>query len=205
MLHTRSHFLAGLGGTAVARAGPAAHRYLRAYGPRPPTDVVYAAWAANGFLGYTVPIDGDVERPIALNVTDLRAMPQQTQTTRLSCVMGWSMVGKWRGVTLRTIIALVRPKARARFAVFQCFDRDQNGTPFYESLDLDEARHSQTLLALDLDDRPIGPDRGGPIRLHAPTQLGYKHAKWIRRIDVVSSIAPIARGKGGYWEDQWFA
>jgi DMSO/TMAO reductase YedYZ molybdopterin-dependent catalytic subunit len=201
---SRSEFLTGLGGSAVARAVPDVDRHLRVYGLRPPTDMVYTAWATNHFLGYTVPMGGDVDRPIALDITDLRAMPQQTQIARLSCVKGWSAIAKWRGVQLRTILAMVRPMPHARFAVFQCFDRDSRGTPFYESLDLQEVRHSQTLLALDLDDRPIDPEHGGPVRLHAPTQLGYKNAKWIRRIDVVSSIEHIAGGKGGYWEDRGF-
>jgi DMSO/TMAO reductase YedYZ molybdopterin-dependent catalytic subunit len=202
---SRLQFLAGLGGNAVAVAVPDVDRRLRVYGLQPPTDMVYTSWATNGFLGYTIPIGGDVDRPMALDITDLRAMPQQTQITSLSCVKGWSAIGKWRGVALRTILAMVRPTSDARFAVFHCFDRDPRGTPFYESLDLQEVRHAQTLLALDLDDRPIDPDHGGPVRLHAPAQPGYKNAKWIRRIDVVSSIGDIAGGKGGYWEDQGFA
>ena len=107
----RSHFLDGLGGSAVAGAVPV-------YGLQPPTDVVYAAWAANRFLGYTVPIGGEVERPRALSITGLRAMPQQTQITRLSCVKGWSAIGEWRGVAIRTILAMVRPTSHARFVVF---------------------------------------------------------------------------------------
>jgi DMSO/TMAO reductase YedYZ molybdopterin-dependent catalytic subunit len=103
------------------------------------------------------------------------------------------------------ILAMVRPASHARFVVFQCFDRDPHGTPFYECLDLREARHTQTLLALDLNGRPIDADHGGPVRLDAPTQPGYKNAKWIRGIDVVSSIGRIAGGKGGYWEDKGFA
>lgn len=218
---TRLQFLAGLGGGAVAGAVsvpalaslaaqmPLRYPYevvdLRVYGLRPPTDTVYTVWATNGFLDYTVPIGGDVERPRALGITELRAMPQQTQFTRLTCVKGWSTIGKWRGVALRTILAMVRPMSHTRFAVFQCFDRDPQGTPFYETLDLQDARHSQTLLALDLNDRPIDADHGGPVRLHAPSRPGYKSAKWIRRIDVVSSIGDIAGGKGGYWEDNGLA
>jgi DMSO/TMAO reductase YedYZ molybdopterin-dependent catalytic subunit len=221
-MRTRLQFLAGLGGGAVAGtltvpalASLAAQmplRYshedvdsLRVYGLQPPTDTVYTVWATNRFLDYTVPIGGDVERPRALGITELRAMPRQTQFTRLTCVKGWSAIGKWRGVALRTILAMVRPMSHTRFVVFQCFDRDSHGTPFYEILDLQDVRQSQTLLALDLNDRPIDADHGGPVRLHAPTQPGYKNVKWIRRIDVVSSIGDIAGGKGGYWEDHGLA
>jgi DMSO/TMAO reductase YedYZ molybdopterin-dependent catalytic subunit len=219
-MRTRLRFLAALGSTAVAGAIPApalaslatrmvrrysiadVDRHLRVYGLRPPADIVYTVWATNRFRGYTVPIGGDVERPIALGISEIRAMPQQTQITRLSCVKGWSAIAKWRGVALRAVLAMVRPMSHTRFVIFQCFDRDPHGTPYYESLDLEQARHSQTLLALDLNDRPIDSDHGGAIRLIVPSQAGYKNAKWIRRIDVVSSLEDIAGGKGGYWEDR---
>jgi DMSO/TMAO reductase YedYZ molybdopterin-dependent catalytic subunit len=221
--HTRLQFLSGLGAGALAAAVPAPvlaslgsnttapssgaglDRHLRIYGFQPPTDIVYTVWADNNFRGYTIPIGGDVERPIALDINELRAMPQRTQITRLSCVKGWSAVGKWRGAELGAILAMVRPMAHARFVVFHCFDRDHGGTPFYESLDLQQAADPRTLLALEVDDRPIDRNHGGPVRLQAPAQPGYKNAKWIRRIDVVSSFRDIAGGKGGYWEDRGLA
>lgn len=217
---SRAQFLAGIGGSAIAGAVPAhalaspalalpprysdvdATRHFPIYSLRPPTDIVYTVWSSNSFRGYTIPVGGDVERPLALSITDLRAMPQQTEITRLSCVKGWSAVGKWGGVPLRTILGMVRPMSHTRYVVFHCFDRDPEGTPFYATLDLQEARHPQTMLALDLNDRPIDADHGGPVRLRAPRKTGAKSVKWIRRIDVVASIENIGRGKGGYWEDR---
>jgi DMSO/TMAO reductase YedYZ molybdopterin-dependent catalytic subunit len=172
------------------------------YGLQPPSDIVYRVWRQNGFRGYTIPIEGDVESPMALSTADLRAMPQRTQTTGFWCVKGWSATGTWRGVGLRTILAMVRPMPRARFVVFSCFDTDADGRPFYESLELQEANHPESLLALDLNDRPLDVAHGGPVRLHAPTQRGYKNVKWLRRIELVSSIDHIAGGRGGYWEDR---
>lgn len=220
---TRLRFLTGLGGSVVASATlqfPAlalsakmscehsngiADGNLRVYGLPVPTDIVYSIWASNDFRGYTVPIGGDVERPVALGIAEMRVMAKQTQNTRLSCVKGWSGAGKWRGVAFRDILAMVRPMSHTRFAVFHCFDRDTDGTPFYESLDLQQASHPETLLALDFNDHPISPNHGGPVRLHVPTQMGYKHAKWIRRIEIVSSLGHIAGGQGGYWEDRGLA
>lgn len=213
---SRLRFLSGLAGAAAASVFPAPvlasvksgadlERHLPIYGFRPPTDIVYTVWADNDFRGYTIPVGGDVERPIALGITELRAMPQQTQVTRLSCVKGWSAVGKWRGVQLGAILAMVRPMTHARYVVFQCFDRDHAGTPFYESLDLRHAADPRTLLALEVNDRAIDREHGGPVRVQAPTQPGYKNAKWIRRIEVVSSFRDIAGGKGGYWEDRGLA
>jgi DMSO/TMAO reductase YedYZ molybdopterin-dependent catalytic subunit len=87
-------------------------------------------------------------------------------------------------------------------------DNDGAGNLYYESLDLHQARHPQTLLALRLNDAPLDPDHGAPLRLRIPTQLGYKSAKWIARIELLGSFARIGGGHGGYWEDQgyeWYA
>jgi len=91
---------------------------------------------------------------------------------------------------------------------FRCFDRDASGQPYYESLDLHQAAHPQTLLALDLNDAALDPDHGAPVRLRIPTQLGYKSAKWVSRIELVATLDGLYGGGGGYWEDQnydWYA
>ncbi|HKE37928.1 MAG TPA: molybdopterin-dependent oxidoreductase, partial [Candidatus Baltobacteraceae bacterium] len=96
----------------------------------------------------------------------------------------------------------------ARYAVFHCMDNDGQGHLYYESLDLHQARHPQALLAMRLNDAALDPAHGAPVRLRVPTQLGYKSAKWIGRIELVGSFATIAAGRGGYWEDQgyeWYA
>jgi DMSO/TMAO reductase YedYZ molybdopterin-dependent catalytic subunit len=135
-------------------------------------------------------------------------MPQQTQITRHDCVEGWSAIGKWSGVRLADVLSAVAPRADARYAVFHCMDNDGSGNLYYESLDLHQARHPQALLAMQLNDAPIDPDHGAPVRLRVPTQLGYKSAKWIGRIELVGSFANIYSGHGGYWEDagyEWYA
>ena len=87
-------------------------------------------------------------------------------------------------------------------------DNDGSGNLYYESLDLHQARHPQTLLALRLNDAPLDPDHGAPVRLRVPTQLGYKSAKWVGRIEVGRQLRDDRRRHGGYWEDQgyeWYA
>ncbi len=131
-----------------------------------------------------------------------------TQITRHDCVEGWSAIGKWSGVRLSDLLGAVSPRSDARYVVFHCMDKDDQGTPYYESLDMHQARHPQTLLALRLNDAALDPDHGAPVRLRVPTQLGYKSAKWIGRIEVVGSFANLYSGNGGYWEDQgyeWYA
>ena len=183
-------------------------RNFRINGLDPPSDAAYASLAKGEFHGYRLWVDGHVERPQRLSLAELRAAGDSSQITRHDCVEGWSAIGKWRGVPLATVLALARPMPDARYCVFHCFDRDQTGQLYYESLDLHQAAHPQTLLALELNDKPLDLDHGAPVRLKIPTQLGYKSAKWVRRIELVADFGGLGGGSGGYWEDQgyeWYA
>lgn len=173
-----------------------------------PQDDYYNRLLDDDFRSYRLVVDGAVERPASFSLAQLQRMPAQRQITRHDCVEGWSAIASWEGVPMADILALVRPRSDARFTVFHTMDSDQQGTPYYESLNLHEARHPQTLLALRMNGKPIAPEHGAPVRLRVPTQLGYKSAKWVRRIEVVGSFATLYGGRGGYWEDQgyeWFA
>jgi DMSO/TMAO reductase YedYZ molybdopterin-dependent catalytic subunit len=183
-------------------------RDFRVNGLATPSDSTYTALAKDGFRGYRLVIDGLADRPQKLSLAELRAAGLKPQITRHDCVEGWSAIGKWNGVPLATVLAMAQPKSNARYCVFHCFDRDDSGQLYYESLDLGQAAHPQTILALDLNDKPLDNDHGAPVRLKIPTQLGYKSAKWVSRIELVADLKPIAGGTGGYWEDQgyeWYA
>jgi DMSO/TMAO reductase YedYZ molybdopterin-dependent catalytic subunit len=184
------------------------NRDFRVNGLNTPTDTRYTDAQRDGWRGYRLVVDGLADRPQSFTLAQLRAMPLQTQITRHDCVEGWSVIGKWRGVRLGDVVAMAQPKAGARYVVFHCFDRDDSGTEYYESLSLHQAAHPQTLLALDLNDAAIDPDHGAPVRLRVPTQLGYKSAKWVRRIEIAAAFPNTLLSKGGYWEDQgygWYA
>ena len=173
-----------------------------------PTDTRYVDLARNGFRDYKLIVDGAVQRRGVFPLAMLERLCNSTQITRHDCVEGWSVIAKWSGVRLSSILDLVQPRSDARYVVFHCLDKDDQGTPYYESLNMHQARHPQALLATRMNDRPIPVDHGAPVRLKVPTQLGYKSAKWIGRIEVVGSYANLYGGGGGYWEDQgyeWYA
>jgi len=183
-------------------------REFRVNGFNTPSDTSYVALQEHGFRDYRLTVHGAVDRPQRFTLPHLRALAQRTNITRHDCVEGWSAIGKWRGIPLGDLLQSVRPHANARYVVFHCMDRSPEGVPYYESLDLQQAAHPQTLLALELNGRPLDADHGAPLRLRIPTQLGYKSAKWIKRIEVVASYGTLYSGKGGYWEDQgyeWYA
>ncbi len=184
---------------------------FRGNGSTNPSDAHYRAMAAEGFANWTLKVDGLVEQPTSLTLAQLRAMPSRTQITRHDCVEGWSAIGKWTGVPLAQVLALAKPKTEARYVVFHCVDTYGKGnvkTPYYESIDLLDAYHAQTILAYGLNGKPLPVANGAPLRLRVERQLGYKHAKFVTRLELVESFAHLGRGKGGYWEDrgyQWYA
>ncbi len=203
-----NHVVIGTRGMAREYKDSDVDAQFRVNGLDTPSDATYARFVQEGFRDYKLVVGGLVDRPQALTLAELRAASNRTQITRHDCVEGWSAIGKWHGVPLGTVLGMAQPKANARYCVFHCFDADQSGQHYYESLDLHQAAHPQTLLALDLNDKPLDPGHGAPVRLRIATQLGYKSAKWISRIDVVADLTPIGNGGGGYWEDQgyeWYA
>ena len=173
-----------------------------------PTTPTYKALLANQFRDYKLQVDGMVSRPAMLSIDDLKKLDTRTQITRHDCVEGWSAIGKWQGTLLSAVLDHVGVDPQARFVVFHCFDEMDMGTPYYESVDLGEARHPQTLLAFALNDKPLPVPNGAPLRLRLGRQLGYKQAKYLSHIEVVKSYDTIGDGNGGYWEDQgyeWYA
>ncbi len=180
---------------------------FRANGTLNPGTADYQAHVANAFRDWRVRVGGLVEHPLSLSLSDLRSLPSRTQITRHDCVEGWSCIGEWTGVQLSRVLAMAGVKPAARYVMFHCADAMGEGddTLYYESLDLLEATHPQTLLAYELNGAPLPVQNGAPVRLRAERQLGYKMAKYIERIELVDDFRQVRGGKGGYWEDQGYA
>ena len=183
---------------------------FRSNGTAMPQTPRTSALLANAFADYRLEVGGLVGRPASLSLDELKAMPSSHPDTRHDCVEGWSAIAKWKGTKLSALLGAVQPKPEARFVVFHCADpMEQDGTGFYyESIAIGDAFHPQTILAYEMNDAALPIKNGAPLRLRIERQLGYKHAKYVMRIELVQSFAHIAGGKGGYWEDygyQWFA
>ena len=183
---------------------------FRSNGTSMPADAQYQALAAGHFADWSLQVDGLVDLPLKLTLAEIRAMPSRTQITRHDCVEGWSAIGKWKGVPLHDVLELAKPQSKARFAVFHCADpmEDDGSHKYYESIDMEDAHHPQTILAYEMNGAVLPVANGAPVRLRVERQLGYKHAKYVMRIELVESFAHIGGGKGGYWEDegyQWYA
>ena len=177
----------------------------------------YDTHVAQNFVNWRLKIGGLIQHPMALSIAELRQLPSRTQITRHDCVEGWTAIGMWTGVQLGLLLKTAGLARGARYAVFHCADNlsgepakggEQSPGQYYESIDLVDAFHPQTLIAYNLNGKPLGVPNGAPLRLRVERQLGYKHAKYLQRIEITDSFRNIAGGYGGYWEDrgyEWYA
>lgn len=185
---------------------------FRVNGTSAPDGEDYTEFAEGNFANWRLKIDGLVDRPQEFSLIDLKTRPARTQITRHDCVEGWSAIGKWTGVPLGSVLNSVGLRPNARFAVFHCADElektlDGSGR-YYESIDLIDAFHPQTILAYQMNGKDLAVGHGAPLRLRVERQLGYKQAKYIMRIEIVDSFAGLWGGNGGFWEDrgyEWYA
>lgn len=179
--------------------------FFRVNGFATPDDAPYRALLASHFSSYRLVVDGAVERPLALSLAQIARYPQVAQITRHDCVEGWSAIGQWTGARLSAVLALAGLAPSARYIVFRCADDlAGDGGRYYESIDLFDAFHPQTILAYAMNDQPLAVEHGAPLRLRVERQLGYKQAKYVMRIEAVDRLP----GKGGFWEDrgyEWYA
>ena len=197
---------------------------FKANGSIDPQGDDYKKLAAEKFMNWRLEIGGLVEHPLKIGLAELRTMPARTQITRHDCVEGWSCIGEWTGVPLAHVLEQARPKPQARFLAFHCADSpdrdsEEGGSGsvatldgsvdlYYETIDLEDARHPQTILAYEMNGKPLPVAHGAPLRLRLERQLGYKMAKFIMRIELVDSFDDLGQGRGGYWEDRgydWYA
>lgn len=185
---------------------------FKANGTTNPDNPAYNALVQNNFGNWRLKVDGLVANPLSLSMADLKRQPQRTQITRHDCVEGWSAIGKWTGVPLAHLLQSAGISDKARFVVFHCADdyypASDGSARYYESVDLFDAFHPQTILAHTMNDSPLGVAHGAPLRLRVERQLGYKQAKYLMRIEVTDSLAKLGKGKGGFWPDrgyEWYA
>jgi DMSO/TMAO reductase YedYZ molybdopterin-dependent catalytic subunit len=194
----------GLGAAGIA-AGPYLQRGVEAVTSKDPTGLadllpggggfryysVVASVPERGPENYTLTVDGLVDRPGSYRLADLRAMEQTRIVHDVQCVTGWRVPSTpFEGVRLSRLLEAAGVREGAAAVRFTCFDG-----AYTESLTLDQARRDDVLVALRMQDRSIGHEHGGPVRLYVAPMYFYKSAKWLSGITVTSSVKP------GYWED----
>jgi DMSO/TMAO reductase YedYZ molybdopterin-dependent catalytic subunit len=177
-----------------------------------PSGFPYFQMMVSQFASWRLTVDGLVRRPLSLSLAEIKALPARTQITLHSCDEGWSAIGQWTGVQLSHLLQAAELMPNVRYIVFHCLDElertpDRSGL-YYESLDLFDALHPQTILAYGMNGQPLPVAHGAPLRLRVERQIGYKNAKYVTRIEAVAALDRLGRGRGGFWEDrgyQWYA
>ncbi len=204
----------------LTSTGPLAREYsasditprFKANGTVRPTTQDYQRLVLTEFSDWKLKVDGLVKAPFELSLADIRALPSRTQITRHDCVEGWSAIGQWKGVQLSYLLERAGLMDNTRYIVFHCADNltnsfDDSGV-YYESIDLIDAFHPQTIMAYEMNGQTLPISHGAPIRLRVERQLGYKMAKYVMRIEAADSLTQFRAGKGGFWEDrgyEWYA
>jgi DMSO/TMAO reductase YedYZ molybdopterin-dependent catalytic subunit len=191
--------------------------HFKANGTYNPGGSDYTRHVDEGFVNWRLRIGGMVAHPLSLSVAELRRLPARSQITRHDCVEGWSAIGGWTGVPLALLLRAAGVRAGAKYVVFYCADNldgdpdkggEQSEGRYYESIGLVDAMHPQTIIAYDMNGKPLDVPHGAPLRLRVERQLGYKMAKYVQHIQLVSDFSHIGGGNGGYWEDNgydWYA
>ncbi len=177
-----------------------------------PASIGYFQMMVTQFASFRLTVDGLVRQPLSLSLGEVKALPARTQITMHSCDEGWSAIGQWTGVPLSELLQKADLLPTARYIVFHCLDQLERlpglAGFYYESLDLFDAFHPQTILAYEMNGSALPVGHGAPLRLRVERQIGYKNAKYVNRIEAVDRLDNLGRGRGGFWEDrgyQWYA
>ena len=168
----------------------------------PPSDQ-FNRLQADGFKDWRLAVEGLVAQPASLSLDDVKRFPVRRQITEIACEEGWSYVAEWAGTPLVDILRAAGIMPQARYVVYFSID-----AAWWESIDMADALHPQTLLAYAMNGGDLPVAFGGPLRLRVPRQLGYKSVKYINRLAVTDSLKGFGKGlgsaspEGGY---AWYA
>jgi DMSO/TMAO reductase YedYZ molybdopterin-dependent catalytic subunit len=170
---------------------------------KPPQDEEFQRLKAGGFAGWRLVVDGMVARPASMTLSDLRSQPVHRQITQLTCEEGWSFIAEWTGVRLSHVLELAGAHPQARFVVYSSIEKG-----WWDSLDMTDALHPQTLVTCGMNGGELPVEHGGPLRLRVPRQLGYKSVKHINRLTVTDSLKRFGNGLGSSGPEygySWYA
>jgi DMSO/TMAO reductase YedYZ molybdopterin-dependent catalytic subunit len=156
----------------------------------PPNDE-FKRHQASGFSDWRLSVDGMVARPASFSLSDLKSFSLRSQVTEVACEEGWSYIAEWIGTPLVDVLNAVGPLPHTRYIVYYSIDKD-----WWESVDMADALHPQTLLSWGMNDGDLPVSFGGPLRMRVPRQLGYKNVKYITRLTVTDSLKSFGKGLG---------
>jgi DMSO/TMAO reductase YedYZ molybdopterin-dependent catalytic subunit len=165
----------------------------------PPTDA-FKRHQAGGFSDWRLSVNGMVARPLSLSLSDLRSLPFRSQITEVACEEGWSYIAEWIGTPLVEILNAAGLLPQVRYIVYFSIEPD-----WWESIDMADALHPQTLLTWGMNDGDLPVSFGGPLRMRVPRQLGYKSVKYVVRLTATDSLKGFGKGLGSAEPESGYA
>jgi DMSO/TMAO reductase YedYZ molybdopterin-dependent catalytic subunit len=168
-----------------------------------PVDPVYRRLLAGGFRDWRLRVEGLVAHPTSFSLDALRRLPAESHILLHACEQGWSYIAEWTGVRLSRVLAIVQPRADARWIALIPFPNPQQTTGIvrveWESIDMADAYHPQTLLAYGMNGETLPLDHGAPVRLRMGRELGWKNTKFLSRIVLTDNIDFYRKGSGTWY------
>lgn len=155
---------------------------------------------AGGFAGWKLTVDGMAARPTTFSYEEIMSLPQTSHATMIGCEEGWTYIAEWTGVPLSYVLDRVGALPQVRYVVYRSIQPD-----WWESIDMADALHPQTLLAHRMNGNELPVPFGGPLRLRVPRQLGYKSVKYINRLILTDNLKSFGKGLGGANPDGGYA
>jgi len=151
----------------------------------------FAGLQKAGFGDWRLTVDGTVARPGSFSLAELRSFPRRSHITMIQCEEGWSYIAEWTGVPLSHVLDVVGVAPGATHVVYRSFQKD-----WWESMDMADAVHPQTLLAHEMNGGELPVGFGGPLRMRVARQLGYKSLKYVTHLTVTNNIKQFGKGLG---------
>ena len=143
---------------------------------------------------WSLRIDGAVRNPQVLNWQDFMALDQAEDVSDFHCVTTWSKMDlSWRGVLVSTVLALADPLQEAHHLM--CYGYDGYTT----NVSMPEALKKDVLLVYEVEGKPLTREHGGPVRMITPQLYAWKGAKWIKRIELMTT------DRKGFWEERGYS
>jgi len=156
-----------------------------------------------GFVNWRLKVDGLVTQPGLFSLAELKSFAQRSHITMIQCEEGWSYIAEWTGVPLSHVLELAGAAPQARYVVYRSIQPD-----WWESIDMADALHPQTLLTLGMNGGELPVGFGGPLRMRVARQLGYKNVKYVTSLTVTDNIKQFGKGLGSASPEAgyaWFA
>ncbi len=159
--------------------------------PVEPLGEEFLRFQREAFADWRLVVDGMIGRPAAFSVAELKSFPARTQITMIGCEEGWTYIAEWTGVPVSHILERVGTLPQARYVVYHSIERGS-----WDSIDMAEAMHPQTLVSYGMNGGELPVPFGGPLRMRVPRQLGYKNVKYINRLTITDNLKQFGKGLG---------